>query len=227
MQDLTYTACKNATDSGQLIDSRDGKIYHVAKLKDNNCWMTQNLDYNDPGGIRRIGDTKPDAWPNDNSMRQYWDPGEKIVSGSTLAAASSTTDTHLLVGNYYSWSSATMSSGDAASTDGQNVSGSVCPIGWQLPKSGNNVTANGSFGGLTNGISAGSTLVAAPYYFQYSGLVSSGGLGSTGGGGRYWSSTVHDNISAYNLFFGANNVGPSGNNNRYYGMPLRCLVQGS
>jgi uncharacterized protein (TIGR02145 family) len=28
----------------QLIDVRDDKLYWVAKLKDNNCWMTQNLD---------------------------------------------------------------------------------------------------------------------------------------------------------------------------------------
>ena len=28
----------------QLQDSRDGKMYWVGKLPDNNCWMTQNLD---------------------------------------------------------------------------------------------------------------------------------------------------------------------------------------
>ncbi len=48
MQDMTPTICKSIDTDGekgmQLIDVRDDKIYWVAKLKDNNCWMTQNLD---------------------------------------------------------------------------------------------------------------------------------------------------------------------------------------
>lgn len=48
MQDMTPTICKSIDTDGekgmQLIDVRDGKLYWVAKLKDNNCWMTQNLD---------------------------------------------------------------------------------------------------------------------------------------------------------------------------------------
>ena len=48
MQGMTPTIC-NAADVGssiQLMDVRDNKLYWVAKLKDNNCWMTQNLDLN-------------------------------------------------------------------------------------------------------------------------------------------------------------------------------------
>ena len=48
MQDMTPTICKSIDTDGekgmQLIDVRDDKVYWVAKLKDNNCWMTQNLD---------------------------------------------------------------------------------------------------------------------------------------------------------------------------------------
>ena len=48
MQDMTPTICKSIDTNGekgmQLIDVRDDKVYWVAKLKDNNCWMTQNLD---------------------------------------------------------------------------------------------------------------------------------------------------------------------------------------
>ncbi|MBQ9018578.1 hypothetical protein IJ117_02390 [Candidatus Saccharibacteria bacterium] len=33
------------TQSTQLIDTRDNKIYWVSKLLDGNCWMTQNLDF--------------------------------------------------------------------------------------------------------------------------------------------------------------------------------------
>ena len=48
MQDMTPTICKSIDTDGekgmQLIDVRDDKVYWVAKLKDDNCWMTQNLD---------------------------------------------------------------------------------------------------------------------------------------------------------------------------------------
>lgn len=46
MQDMTADICSNTAEhvTKQLIDNRDGKKYWVAKLKDGNCWMTQNLD---------------------------------------------------------------------------------------------------------------------------------------------------------------------------------------
>ncbi len=46
MQEMTPEICKASTvgDTKQLIDLRDNKSYWVAKLKDNNCWMVQNLD---------------------------------------------------------------------------------------------------------------------------------------------------------------------------------------
>lgn len=52
MQDMTPKVCEGSTIataenepfvSKQLIDTRDGKKYWVAKLADGNCWMTQNL----------------------------------------------------------------------------------------------------------------------------------------------------------------------------------------
>lgn len=58
MQEMTSKICESVptptafTETGeinadvptaQLIDSRDGKSYWVAKLADGNCWMTQNL----------------------------------------------------------------------------------------------------------------------------------------------------------------------------------------
>ncbi len=45
MQEMTSEICENSAVNAtkQLIDTRDGKTYWVAKLKDGNCWMTQNL----------------------------------------------------------------------------------------------------------------------------------------------------------------------------------------
>ena len=47
MQDMTHDICESVDveeSELQLIDVRDNKVYWVAKLKDGNCWMTQNLD---------------------------------------------------------------------------------------------------------------------------------------------------------------------------------------
>ncbi len=45
MQEMSTLSCENSAldETKQLIDNRDGKTYWVAKLKDDNCWMTQNL----------------------------------------------------------------------------------------------------------------------------------------------------------------------------------------
>ncbi len=48
MQEMTPEICASAKEheEGQLVDKRDNTIYWVAKLKDGNCWMTQNLALN-------------------------------------------------------------------------------------------------------------------------------------------------------------------------------------
>ena len=56
MQEMTSAVCEASEigETKQLIDVRDGKSYWVAELKDNNCWMTQNLDLD-------LGTEWPDA----------------------------------------------------------------------------------------------------------------------------------------------------------------------
>ena len=49
MQDMNSTICSNTNVTGaaselELVDTRDNKLYWVAKLDDGNCWMTENLD---------------------------------------------------------------------------------------------------------------------------------------------------------------------------------------
>ena len=49
MQDMTTNICNYVVGDGestsaQLVDIRDGNIYWATKLKDEHCWMTENLD---------------------------------------------------------------------------------------------------------------------------------------------------------------------------------------
>ncbi len=68
MQEMTPEICASAKEheEGQLVDKRDNTIYWVAKLKDGNCWMTQNLDL----------DLSPDIalTPEDSNVTEAWRP---------------------------------------------------------------------------------------------------------------------------------------------------------
>ncbi len=171
MQDMTPTACANTAvgTQTQLIDSRDNKLYWVAKLKDGNCWMTQNLDYDikATGNIISNNDGTTSTWsPNtatstsiynnsSNTGTYSYDPGNYHMpngTGSNTSIASLTdssiignTNAHYHLGNYYQYNAATAGTGGTiTSTD---ATSSICPKGWRLPTS-NSDSANYSFGNL-------------------------------------------------------------------------------
>ena len=72
MQEMTPEFCASVTmdspgNTARLKDERDGKYYWVAKLKDGNCWMTQNLDLDLESG--------KSLTPRDSDVSSNWDPG--------------------------------------------------------------------------------------------------------------------------------------------------------
>lgn len=108
MQDMNPTICENTGEISvggevekQLIDIRDGKKYWVAKLADQNCWMTQNLAFDLEAGktltpstsdvsqdwqiptstsseiysVGSISDTSPENW-----AARSWDLGEYVLT---------------------------------------------------------------------------------------------------------------------------------------------------
>jgi len=72
MQEMTSSICKSAkeNDSATLRDTRDNKTYKVTKLKDGNCWMTQNIDYDIPGKMLSIGTG------SSSDVGNFWDNGD-------------------------------------------------------------------------------------------------------------------------------------------------------
>ncbi len=209
MQQMSDQICTNTKENKtkQLIDIRDGKSYWVTKLKDGNCWMTQNLAYNGGGTSRGTGCS---GWTNDNTVAQYCSPGH-------------TDGDHASRGNYYSWPAAMNGNTSATGT----VQG-IFPNGWHLPTS--NTRAKGSFGGLTKAYgagdnSSGSTIMrGSPMYFQYSGRAISGGIRDVGSDGYYWSSTPSGSTNAYRLNLDSSTANLSYTNARYYGISVRCLA---
>ncbi len=251
MQQMTSQACNSApistastgnANQKQLIDVRDGKTYWVARIGDD-CWMTQNLDYDDPGSTK-VTDTSgtnggpgSSYWEDSNSKRQYWDPGDNKTakagsSALTTLLISKEEDKHYLIGNYYSWISAT--AGVTNGTPTSSITG-ICPDAWQLPTN-NSGTSVKTFQALTNALGATSgtsggrsdaKLIASPGYFMRGGRVSSGWLNAAGSYGYYWSSTPDGSDNAFNLNFSSGSVTPSDNNdlNRPDGHSVRCVAK--
>ena len=78
MQDMNPSACAGAPVGAtkRLKDDRDGKLYWVAKLADNQCWMTQNLDFDIPEG----------GLTNENGLAAKTDLPDGTVWDSTSGA---------------------------------------------------------------------------------------------------------------------------------------------
>ena len=68
MQEMTSAVCAGAEEGEtvRLEDTRDGKLYWAAKLKDGNCWMTQNLDLD--------LSTEIALTPEDSDLAESWTP---------------------------------------------------------------------------------------------------------------------------------------------------------
>ena len=90
MQDMTPEICASSTenDTTRLTDIRDGKQYWVAKLPDNNCWMTQNLDLDLTNGTPLTSE--------DSNVSSNWNPPRSTEKNGTVTSNSTNTET-------YSW----------------------------------------------------------------------------------------------------------------------------
>ncbi len=80
MQDMTTDICNSISRNGeitstQLVDLRDNKLYWVTKLKDEHCWMTQNLDFDiDTTKTYTHNDTDLGWDPNSFDSNATWKP---------------------------------------------------------------------------------------------------------------------------------------------------------
>ncbi len=145
MQAMTASICTSATIGTNILlrDSRDQKVYEVAKLKDGHCWMNSNMtldlstvtltpndsdvtsNYN-AGTATEILNTQ--NWPSSDSGRSCFKTNGYGNSGYYTA-----------YGYYYSWRAAIAGSTFAS---GKDAAGSICPKGWKLPKGGTTVALN-------------------------------------------------------------------------------------
>lgn len=255
MQEMTPEVC-GATVVGAtntLVDNRgDKKSYTVAKLADNNCWMTQNLDldivagttYTDADTDLKVGETWTPAlstytdssWDWSYTTPESYDPGNRCWNGTLDTSwggnLGNMTETcsegsHYQIGNYYNWTAAVaMNDSSSHSTNYEDVNQSICPAGWRLPTySGDKSYANliSEIGNVTSGTSG--NIQNNPLYFVYGGYWdgSSDGVGSRG---DYWSSVVYYGDRSYVLYFDVDGyLYPQGYGIRNYGSSVRCVAR--
>ena len=112
MQDMNSTICANTEveDSTlQVVDTRDNKIYWIAKLKDGHCWMTQNLDLDLDSSVTYTHADTDLGWGSDTATIS-WTPANATIKlnadGKTFPdMGTTTTDNNvpksLDVGDYY------------------------------------------------------------------------------------------------------------------------------
>lgn len=259
MQDMTPTICKSIDTDGekgmQLIDVRDDKVYWVAKLKDGNCWMTQNLDFDIVDGGINLNSTNTDVssnwedagkladthgendtnWNRSLDEPESYDPGDVCWLGEGEYDVDDTCENgHYHLGNFYNWTAAVaMSDSSGYAGDGDDADQSICPAGWRLPLGGSE-TGPKSFYDLVSQygwddssymMGGNYTMWGAPLYFPLGGYWN-GYLGGVGFDGSYWSSVVFDSDGACDLYFVSDgDVNPDNGDDRDVGNSVRCVAR--
>ena len=154
-------ALEKATIDGDnqisLIDTRNNRLYYVAKLPDNNCWMTENLDLDldvdvpltpedsdvkiewSPMESTRKGDGAPSTWGSATEPQSY-DPGDVCWKGNDVRGKEDGTrdcdahdSTHWHFGNFYNYSAAVAKNDTSGTGKDDSYDTSICPAGWHLP----------------------------------------------------------------------------------------------
>ena len=203
----------NYAPTKTLTDTRDNNTYTVSKLADGKCWMTQNL--------RIINKTLTPA--DSDVTTSYTIPVSSLrgADGHDISSAYVDSD-----GGLYPWYTATAGTGTyALSTNNQNTTVSICPKGWRLPTSGSNNGYNyNEFRSLYDSYPSSSALRSNPINFTLSGDVSYYRHGQ-GSEGRYWSSTITSDDSAYGLHLDTSYVNPDFSSTKFVGFSVRCIAR--
>ncbi|MBP5675169.1 hypothetical protein J6W91_02450 [Candidatus Saccharibacteria bacterium] len=220
MQDMTAEACVE-TDMGvttTLKDVRDDNVYSVAKLKDGQCWMTQNLRI---AGIEISSEDSDmqdgQTFMIENATMENFQVNEYSLYRPDVDTSKAYVDNaEGGYGGYYNFYTATAGTG-GESAPYTSASSSICPKGWRMP-------ARGDFGTLANYYGP-TRMVEDEPKFNLSGDVCSGGLWLKETAGWYWAKEIYDNDDAYRLILNIDNVNLGDSTDKSYGLSVRCIAR--
>ena len=172
-----------------LRDERDNQVYAVAKLKDGNYWMIENLRLNTTGsndgtkaqgfggvfsGLAKAESANFSSSTTANSLysttnitgsnQGYRFPRyNNKNTNSPVANMTSTSDNIYSYGNYYTWAAVIANTNDYTGPTSETANTSICPSGWRLPygRDTGNGTASGGFYNLNYKINNDSSVTDA------------------------------------------------------------------
>ncbi len=221
MQDMTEQICglipayNGTLITETLIDTRDNKLYTVSKLKDNHCWMIQDLAFMTGEGVTLN--------PSTSNV-------EKEISASVAPIVNEN-------GVYYTYEAATAGFGRGLKTliTGDNLfnlhqfnnsaeaTNTICPKGWTLPYS---FSGTYGFTGILKRIEGQNAFeVAADFAPSQRGVWDTSTseptyINTTSG---YWGSTLGQLGEAFSLSFDGNSMNIVATP-RKYAMGVRCIA---
>ena len=253
MQDMTHDICEavDVEESElQLIDVRDNKVYWVAKLKDGNCWMTQNLDLDldsnrtythwdtdlgwtvvdeeaewKPLNSSRTPTTSP-AWTKSDIYPISYNPGDLYWNGELNAGTSGSIANMMNAsGNshYYIGNYYNWTAA-VASNDTSDITSGSMPN--SICPSSWKMPSTTDFQSLIQkeNLTSGpnGNIQLAPVYFVYSGLINS----YVGNYGYVWANSAIDTTQSHHLRFTyTETLLPNGWGGRHSSYIVRCLTR--
>ena len=236
IQDITPDMCTE--DPLVVADMRDGQTYTISRLKDGNCWMTQNLKLGKYSDSLTLTSADSDVGASGFTLNGKSADGKftsKTIDGITNVNNSSEYYCDDDYGCYYNWYTATGGSGTSYITAG-DVDYSICPAGWTLPTGAD----GGQFEALYAQYPSPSQMLVDPNSateninsasrpgFTLAGNYNNTGPSTVGTNGRYWSRSLHTSYGgqyAASLLLYTTSVDPHNNNSKYLGIPMRCVLK--
>ena len=225
-----------------LIDNRDNKTYQIARLKDDNIWMAENLDLgrtnlttdltsantNLDANANTITASDFNSWIKTSGTGTYTAaeliPLTTSNTSNSLDTDSTSNTPYGTLYNYCAVSAGTICSANEANNN--DATSDLCPAGWRLP-TGNttgefqalyNLTDYNTATKMRTPIANGGAAFALAGFF-YSSTPATQGLG-----GYYWSSTRYNGSGMYLLYLDTSSVGPANYGYRYSGSAVRCIA---
>ncbi len=248
MQDMTTSICKSAQKSliGSLEDTRDGNVYTVAKLDDDNCWMTRNLslalwdeENNQPITLTPEDSNVQEEWVSTTGKSGIWERPDKNCTSENSTFCwnitkyyngSENADWQPEYGFYYSWSAGLAGEGVKITQNNTDATQDICPKGWEMPTS----VAFSSMlkaGGINNNTTGVDIIRAAPYNFSLSGrLLGIGESLNMGDFSETWTRTSSEGSATARILLvdartASTTVNVRGDYNRSRGRTIRCIAK--
>ena len=171
LADGTTLGNKNNGFVTALRDKRDGQVYVVAKLADDNYWMIENLRLNNNsttpnwgdnslsqgfGGVfNGLANAESGNFSSSTTSNSLYNTGNAYTmprynnnnTNSPVANMTGADGDIYSYGNYYTWAAA-IANTTAYGSSSDVINTSICPAGWHLPYGG---SGTGTNGGNTSG----------------------------------------------------------------------------